>query len=113
MVVVLSVLVFNLLVAAVPDAPRNLQASALSPVSILVSWNPPAAAGVAVLGYSVYYYDVTSAETLETQLNVTSNECMLTALQKFHQYAVRVVAFSANGLGASTAEVYCRTLSDG
>ena len=96
-----------------PDAPRNLRVFARTPVSIFVSWDSPAAAGAAVLGYCVCYYDVSSSETLETQLNVTSNRCTLVELQKYHQYSVRVVAFSASGLGASTQEVYCRTLSDG
>jgi len=99
--------------AAVPDAPRNLRAFARTPVSISVSWDSPTAASTAVLGYMVYYYDVSSSETREQELNVTSNACTLADLRKYHQYSVRVVAFSAVGLGASTQEVYCRTLSDG
>jgi len=99
--------------AALPDAPRNLRLFARSPVSIFVSWDSPASAGVAVLGYSVYYYDVGSSETVEAELNVTSSQCTLVALRKFHQYSVRIAAFSVNGIGASTQEVYCRTLSDG
>ena len=86
---------------------------ARTPVSMFVSWDSPAAAEASVLGYSVYYYDVSSSETLEAELNVTSNKCTLVDLRKYHQYSVRVVAFNANGLGASTQEVYCRTLSDG
>jgi len=99
--------------AAVPDAPRNLRVFARSPVSVSVSWDSPANSDAVVLGYSVYYYDVSSSETVEAVQNVTSNTCTLVALRKFHQYSVRVVAFGANGLGASAPEVFCRTLSDG
>ena len=92
--------------------------SARSPVSIFVSWDSPtttdaAVLGYSVLGYSVYYYDVSSSETQEVELNVTNTRCTLVDLRKYHQYSVRVVALSANGFGASTREVYCRTLSDG
>jgi len=99
--------------AALPDAPRNLQVSSRSPVSIFVWWDSPPSASADVVGYSVYYYDISSAETMESELNVTSNTCTLVALQKFHQYSMRVAAFNVNGIGASTQEVYCRTLSDG
>ena len=99
--------------AAVPDAPRHLRAIARSPTSILVSWDSPSVSDTAVLGYAVYYYDVGSSETQEAELNVTSNTCTLVDLRKYHQYSVRVVAYGANGRGASTPEVYCRTLSDG
>jgi len=98
--------------AAVPDAPRNLRVFARSPVSIFVSWDSPSSSGAAMLGYSVFYYDIGSVETVETQLNVTSNMCTLVDLRKFHRYSVRVVAFNANGLGTSTQELYCRTVSD-
>jgi len=80
---------------------------------MFVSWDSPAPGDAAVLGYTVHYYDVSSSETLEMELNVTSNGCMLVDLKKYHQYGVRVVAFNAVGFGASTQEVYCRTLSDG
>jgi len=86
---------------------------ARSPVSIVVSWDSPATTDAAVLGYSVFYYDVSLSETLEAELNVTNTRCTLVDLRKYHQYSVRVVAFSDSGLGASTREVYCRTLSDG
>jgi len=99
--------------AALPDAPSNLQVFARSPVSIFVSWNSPASASAVVLGYSVYYYDIGSAETMEAELNVTTKTCTLVGLRKFHQYSIRVAAFNVNGIGASTQEAYCRTLSDG
>jgi neogenin len=60
----------------------------------------------------VCYYDVGSAATIETELNVTATMCTLSDLRKFHQYSVRVVAFNANGMGTSTQEVNCRTHSD-
>ena len=101
------------LAAAVPDAPKNLRATARSPTSILVSWDSPSVSDTAVLGYAVYYYDVGSSETTEAELNVTGSTCTLVDLRKYHQYSVRVVAYGANGRGASTPEVYCRTLSDG
>jgi len=105
-------LTFNF-AAALPDAPRNLQVLARSPVSVFASWDSPASAAADILGYSVYFYDISSAETEETEQNVTSNTYTLVALRKFHQYSVRVAAFNVNGIGASTQEVYCRTLSDG
>jgi len=71
------------------------------------------ATDAAVLGYSVYYHGVSSSETLEVELNTTSNGCTLDGLRKYHQYSIRVVAFSTIGLGASTQQVYCQTLSDG
>jgi len=104
---------FIFISAAIPDASRNLQVLAHSPTSIFITWDSPATADVAVLGYTVYYYDVSSSEAAEAELNVTSTSCTLDDLRKYHQYSVRVVAFSAAGLGASTPEVYCRTLSDG
>jgi predicted phage tail protein len=99
--------------ASIPDSPANLQVVAQSPTSILVTWNPPLNSAADILGYSVCYYDVGSAATIETELNVTATMCTLSDLRKFHQYSVRVVAFNANGMGTSTQEVNCRTHSDG
>jgi len=99
--------------ATVPDTPRNLRVVALSPVSISVWWDSPSTAVTPVLCYAVYYYDTSSSERSEAELNVTATECVLVDLRKYRQYGVRVVAIGASGLGASTPEVYCRTLSDG
>jgi len=112
-VIYFSVMLLFNFSAALPGAPRNLQVFARSPVSIFVSWDSPASPGADILGYLVYYYEINSVETVDAQQNVTSNTCTLVALRKFHQYGIRVASFNVNGVGASTTEVYCHTLSDG
>ena len=99
--------------APVPDVPTNLVAIATSPTTIQVTWDPPQR-GAAAGTYRVYYYDIGAASPTESELNVTQGTvCQLINLKKFHQYSIRVVGISVNGMGTSTLEVSCRTYSDG
>jgi hypothetical protein len=92
--------------------PVNLQAVAVSSASIQVTWDPPEK--VAAQAYRVFYYDVGAASPTESELNITQGtSCLLSNLEKFHQYSIRVVGMNANGMGTSTLEVSCRTYSDG
>lgn len=96
-----------------PDVPANLQAVAVSPTSIQVTWDSALRGATAAI-YSVYYYDLGMVSPTESEVNVTEGtSCQLTGLKKFHQYSIRVVGVNANGAGTSTLETVCWTYSDG
>lgn len=125
---------------AAPGTPTNLRAVALSPTSILVSWDSPSDPGTTsssastigdggdvtdadsvsgtpptrTLYYRLYYYDMHDATASgENDVTVTEREVELRDLCKFCEYSLRVVAYSAIGSSAGSEEVTCRTMSDG
>ncbi|KFM76351.1 hypothetical protein X975_12770, partial [Stegodyphus mimosarum] len=99
----------------VPGAPKNLKAVALSPTSILVSWDPPEPASEPVQKYKLFYMEeglYTSRTSEEREVSITETTHTLRGLRKYTDYNFWVVAFNANGPGLNSEEVTMKTLSD-
>ncbi|KAB7501983.1 Neogenin [Armadillidium nasatum] len=92
-----------------PDPPKNLRVTPLSPTAIRVEWIPPPPTKTPVSGYVMYYMEVGSAEEHELELFSTTHE--LIDLHEFTEYSVWLVAVNANGMGDPTHEVTARTFS--
>lgn len=101
-------------------APTGLTVSAISPASMMVSWQPPdTSAGASGAGapppspvrsYKLFYMETGSAEEHEVVTSHTSH--LIHGLKPYTEYSVWVVAFNDNGPGTSTEEATTRTWSD-
>ena len=94
------------------QAPANLTALAVSPVSLMASWDPPevTAGSLPIRNYKLFYMEVGSAE--EHEVLTTHISHLIHGLKPYTEYSVWVVAFNENGPGSSTEEVTVRTWSD-
>uniref|UniRef100_A0A8C6TGS4 Sidekick cell adhesion molecule 1a n=1 Tax=Neogobius melanostomus TaxID=47308 RepID=A0A8C6TGS4_9GOBI len=102
---------------SVPSGPpQNVTAEAVSSTKILLTWTPVLKAqknGV-ILGYKVFYNERDLVSPRREQL--VSGEgrvsLMLTPLQKYTVYELRVLAFTRSGDGPLSAPVLLRTKED-
>ncbi|XP_045029173.1 neogenin isoform X4 [Daphnia magna] len=100
------------------QAPSNLSVKAVSPVSLMASWESPdlgpsAASNhghLPIRNYKLFYMEVGSAEEHEVVTSHTSH--LIHGLKPYTEYSVWVVAFNDNGPGTSTEEATARTWSD-
>ncbi|XP_045125604.1 neogenin-like isoform X4 [Portunus trituberculatus] len=93
-----------------PSAPENLQVVPTSPTSLEVTWSPPRIARTPIIGYTMFYMQVGSAEEHEVEVTGTSYD--LQGLDQFTEYSVWLTAVNGNGRGDATPEVTARTFSD-
>jgi neogenin len=105
----------TLLEPHVLQAPINLTVTAVSPVSVMVSWQPPdlgspPTSTPPVRNYKLFYMELSSAEEHEVMTSHTSH--LIHGLKPYTEYSVWIVAFNDNGPGTSTEEVTARTWSD-
>lgn len=117
-------------IEAVPGKVRSLKAEAVSPNSIIVSWEPPLEEGAAVQIYKLIYArvddeadqsrsetpDETDQELFgnldETEIQLATTSYDFHDLDKFATYSFRVEGHNRNGAGMSSDPVRVRTLSD-
>lgn len=97
------------------QAPINLTVTAVSPVSLMASWESPDLGSgshghLPIRNYKLFYMEVGSAEEHEVVTSHTSH--LIHALKPYTEYSVWVVAFNDNGPGTSTEESMARTWSD-
>ncbi|XP_064163524.1 netrin receptor DCC isoform X1 [Anguilla rostrata] len=94
----------------VPGPVENLQAEAVSPTSIQISWDPPAYVNSPIQGYRILWKE-TVAET-EQVVEVNGQSYKLEGLKKFTEYSVRVLAYNRYGPGVTPEDLLLTTLSD-
>uniref|UniRef100_A0AAY4CZX8 Neogenin-like n=1 Tax=Denticeps clupeoides TaxID=299321 RepID=A0AAY4CZX8_9TELE len=93
-----------------PGPAPNLQAVVTSPSSITVSWGTPATGNGEIQNYKLYYNQ--KGQDVEQDVDVRALSYTLTALKKFTEYSLRVVAYNKHGPGVSTDDVVVQTFSD-
>ena len=98
-------------------APADLSVSAVSPVSLKVSWTAPniSSSGGSTItspirNYKLFYMEAGSAEEHEVVTSHTVH--LIHGLKPYTEYSVWVVGFNDNGPGSSTEEASARTWSD-
>ncbi|KAL1110142.1 hypothetical protein AAG570_008219 [Ranatra chinensis] len=97
-------------------APEKVDCSTLTSSSLQVWWEPPHIEGRNghLQGYKVIYspsedwYEKADGETKETSVTRTT----LTGLQKYTNYSISVLAFTASGDGVLSNPIFCRTGED-
>ncbi|XP_078687345.1 usherin-like isoform X3 [Branchiostoma floridae x Branchiostoma belcheri] len=93
----------------VPDAPRDIVASATNPTTIRVKWHPPRQTNGVLLGYKVFYKhtaddELQAAVAAPNQLNHTNPN-----VDPMTEYVVTVSAFTSAGDGPESRPVTVRT----
>jgi titin len=93
------------LVGSAPDAPAGINALLLSATSATISWNPAAANGSAITGYTVYYSTDPAMVTgvASTSVAADVNSSTLTGLAQGATYYFAVTATNGFGQGARSA----------
>ncbi|XP_037835371.1 netrin receptor DCC isoform X2 [Kryptolebias marmoratus] len=94
----------------VPSRVESLRASALSPTSIQVSWEPPGHPNGPVLGYRLLWTESPSGK--EQSVEVTGLNYKMDGLNKFTEYTVRVLGINRYGPGTASEAASITTLSD-
>uniref|UniRef100_A0A8C6KPB7 DCC netrin 1 receptor n=1 Tax=Nothobranchius furzeri TaxID=105023 RepID=A0A8C6KPB7_NOTFU len=94
----------------VPSRVESLQASALSPTSIQVSWEPPNQPNGPILGYRLLWTESPSGK--EQSVEVSGLNYKMDGLDRFTGYNVRVLALNRYGPGTGSETVSVTTLSD-
>ena len=93
----------------VPQAPRNVVASAVGNGDLSVSWNAPDGDGGApVLGYEIQWKSGSQDYDTSRQVRIRDPDDrvhLIEGLNSGTEYTVRVVAYNAQGDGALTGEV--------
>ncbi|XP_047678606.1 phosphatidylinositol phosphatase PTPRQ isoform X2 [Tachysurus fulvidraco] len=79
----------------VPSSVQDVSYENISSTSIFVSWNPPLNPNGKITHYTVYILNLHSHEARQRVTNTTS--IVLTGLDKYTQYKVRVAAWTAAG----------------
>ncbi|GAA6106524.1 phosphatidylinositol phosphatase PTPRQ isoform X3, partial [Tachysurus ichikawai] len=79
----------------VPSSVQDVSYENISSTSIFVSWNPPLNPNGKITHYTVYILNLRSHEARQRVTNTTS--IILTGLDKYTQYKVRVAAWTAAG----------------
>uniref|UniRef100_A0A8C9ZLL9 DCC netrin 1 receptor n=1 Tax=Sander lucioperca TaxID=283035 RepID=A0A8C9ZLL9_SANLU len=95
----------------VPSRVESVQAEALSPTSVQVSWDPPSQPNGPVLGYRLLWTESPSGK--EQSVEVNGLNYKMEGLNKFTEYTVRVLAINRYGPGAAVDSVSVTTQSDG
>ncbi|CAN0076003.1 unnamed protein product [Lampetra planeri] len=96
----------------VPGPPVGLQATALSPTSVSVFWQPPLSGNGPILNYRLLHVERGKGPTGEQEVDVEGLSFVAHGLKRFTEYSFRVVAFNRHGPGLSSEDVTARTLSD-
>uniref|UniRef100_A0A8C9ZIZ4 DCC netrin 1 receptor n=1 Tax=Sander lucioperca TaxID=283035 RepID=A0A8C9ZIZ4_SANLU len=94
----------------VPSRVESVQAEALSPTSVQVSWDPPSQPNGPVLGYRLLWTESPSGK--EQSVEVNGLNYKMEGLNKFTEYTVRVLAINRYGPGAAVDSVSVTTQSD-
>uniref|UniRef100_A0A3Q2PCR8 DCC netrin 1 receptor n=1 Tax=Fundulus heteroclitus TaxID=8078 RepID=A0A3Q2PCR8_FUNHE len=94
----------------VPSRVESLRALALSPTSIQVSWEPPSLPNGPVLGYRLLWTESPSGK--EQSVEVSGLNYKMDGLNKFTEYAVRVLAINRYGPGTASDTATVTTHSD-
>jgi hypothetical protein len=99
---------------SVPPAPQNVTLWPSSSTSLSLEWSkPPDNPGSgSILGYNVVLLDLV-AGTSHNFTNYTEKYALLNYLKEYHNYSVKVAAFTAVGQGMFTPWIRTRTLEDG
>lgn len=101
-------------------APEDVRCSALSPQSLQISWQPPAAAhcnGI-LQGYKVHVEPLhddawhSGGDDFEPKKTSALN-LVVSGLRKFTNYSIQVLAFTRIGDGIMTRPTFCHTEEDG
>ncbi|KAG8230029.1 hypothetical protein J437_LFUL009995 [Ladona fulva] len=97
--------------------PQDVRCAALTPQSLQVSWQPPPSAhahGI-IRGYKLTYEpadEVLAGEDIWETKKTTALTTVLSGLQRFANYSLRVAAFTGVGDGAAAPPIHCRTDED-
>ncbi|XP_074473504.1 netrin receptor DCC isoform X2 [Sebastes fasciatus] len=94
----------------VPSRVESLQAEALSPTSVQVSWEPPSQPNGPVLGYRLLWTESPSGK--EQSVEVNGLNYKMEGLNKFTEYTVRVLAINRYGPGTALETASVTTQSD-
>ncbi|XP_076613541.1 netrin receptor DCC isoform X4 [Chaetodon auriga] len=94
----------------VPSKVESLQAEALSPTSIQVTWEPPNQPNGPILGYRLLWTESPSGK--EQSVEVTGLSYKMDGLNKFTEYTVRVLAVNRYGGGTASETISVTTQSD-
>lgn len=94
----------------VPSRVESLQAEALSPTSVQVSWEPPSQPNGPILGYRLLWTESPSAK--EQSVEVNGLNYKMEGLNKFTEYTVRVLAVNRYGPGTAPETASITTQSD-
>ena len=90
--------------------PTNLRAKALTPNSLLISWDWPAKINAAqVLSYKLFYYDLSSHKHNSLVINPPTNTYELEDLTPGTIYRIQMSATNSHGEGAKTNIIKART----
>ncbi|CAH1274566.1 FN1 [Branchiostoma lanceolatum] len=96
---------------SLPGVPQNVQATALSPMTILVEWEAPSLGGD-VQGYMVYHQSREGGTTLR-EVGPSVNSLILSDLRPETRYSIWVVAHSDAGMGLRSSMKSLQTPAEG
>uniref|UniRef100_UPI00358F32F7 neogenin-like isoform X2 n=1 Tax=Myxine glutinosa TaxID=7769 RepID=UPI00358F32F7 len=96
----------------VPSLVMGLQAFAVSPTAVNITWEPPLRTFGPILRYKLSYMEKETDRATEQTVDIKGLSYLKDGLKKFTQYGFWVVAYNTNGPGTSSVEVDVRTLSD-
>ncbi|XP_017320619.3 phosphatidylinositol phosphatase PTPRQ isoform X1 [Ictalurus punctatus] len=86
----------------VPSSVQDVSYANISSTSIFVSWNPPLNPNGKITHYTIYIFNLHSNKVQQQVTNTTS--IILTGLDKYTQYKVRVAASTAAGESPASDE---------
>ena len=109
--------IYHLLSAIVPASPpSNVTTAALSSTSIQVNWDEvPAIDQNGIITQYEVEYNQSTFDSVPTIQNMTVNSTMavLTGLQEYVEYSIRVRAYTSEGPGPYSDDEIQRTEEDG
>ncbi|XP_053346645.1 neogenin isoform X2 [Clarias gariepinus] len=94
----------------VPGPAPNLQAVAITPSTVTLTWERPPTGNGEIQTYKLYYSE--KGKDVEQYIDVLGLSYTMTGLKKFTEYSFRVVAYNKHGSGVSTDDLSVQTLSD-
>ncbi|XP_073706317.1 phosphatidylinositol phosphatase PTPRQ [Garra rufa] len=96
----------------VPSSVQNVSYQNLTSTSIRVTWDPPLNPNGKIIHYTVYAHNLLTNQQMEQMTNTTT--AVLTGLDKYSSYKVRVAASTAVGESPLTDEdyIFVMTLED-
>ncbi|XP_035377002.1 immunoglobulin superfamily DCC subclass member 4 [Electrophorus electricus] len=97
-----------------PSPPRQLEATAHSSTSALLTWEPPEHNSDQVIGFSIHYQRATGSDNMEYQFAVNNDttELHVKELQPHTAYTFYVVAYSPMGASRPSQSVTVEMLED-
>ncbi|XP_056146870.1 LOW QUALITY PROTEIN: netrin receptor DCC, partial [Lampris incognitus] len=94
----------------VPGPVERFHVTSISPTTVLVSWDPPAHMTSALLGYRLLWSENPSGK--EQSVEINGQFYKMEGLNKYTEYAVRVLALNRYGPGVTTETIRVTTQSD-